>query len=238
MSADRRHALPPCALEELGFWEEELRLAGKHPEIIRNRLDPARRAIEFPSFLADPVLPIVRRHFGLDGPARCLELGPGPLSSLAWGVDQGLLDVTAVDVLADEFGALLDRFGIDYPIRPVRGAGETLAEQFEAGSFHVVFVRNALDHTDDAPRSFANLVRMARPGGGILLLQHHLNEGDHREWSASHKWNLDIGAKGLSVTGRDGVRHELATQHDLELVYLSYRSYLLDGWIDAVYRRR
>lgn len=232
-----RPPLPPSAVEELGFWEAELAQRGQHAEDIGRRLDPLRREADFPAFLRDPVLPALAGHFGQAGPLRCLELGPGPLSSLAWGVDRGLLAVTAVDVLATEFAELRRRHGIrDYPVAAVPGRGETLLEQFGEARFHLAYVRNALDHTDDLPRSFDNLVRSVMPGGG-LALQHHLNEGSHRNWSDSHHWNLDLGDRGLAATDRQGTRHELSRRADLELVYLSYRSYLLDGWIDVLYRR-
>ncbi|MCB9898240.1 MAG: class I SAM-dependent methyltransferase [Planctomycetes bacterium] len=236
MPADES-SLPPSAVEELGFWRDELALRGKHADSVRRRLDPAQRAVEFPDFLRDPVIPLLRGVFSTTEPLTCLELGSGPLSSLAWGVDAKLLDVTAVDVLADHYRALLDEHGHGaFPVRPVAGTGETLLERFDPESFQLVYVRNALDHTDDLPRSFDNLVRLTTEGGAIVL-QHHLNEGSHREWSASHHWNLDLGARGLSATHRSGTTHEVGARKDLELVYLSYRSYLLDGWIDVIYRK-
>lgn len=235
--SDHDATLPPSAVEELGFWRDELALRGKHADSVRTRLDPARRREEFPPFLADPVLPMLRAAFRTGGALRCLELGPGPVSSLAWGVDAGLLHVTAVDVLADEFRALLEQHGHpDYPVRPVKGSGESLAGQFEEESFHLAYARNSLDHTDDLPRSFHNLVRLVMPGGA-LVLQHHLNEGSNRGWSDSHKWNLDLGSRGLAATDRAGTRFDIGARDDIEVVYLSYRSHLLDGWIDVVYRR-
>jgi SAM-dependent methyltransferase len=234
--APDRPQLPPSAVEELGFWEGELTGAGKHPEVVRARLDPATRESEFPPFLSAPILPMLAGHFETS-PLRCLELGPGPLSSLAWGVEQGLLDVTAVDVLAVEFCELLERHGHgDYPVKPVPGRGETLLEQFGEEGFHLTFVRNALDHTDDLPLAFDNLVKCTKPGGALVLC-HHLNEGSHQEWSDSHHWNLDLSHAGLRAQDRSGTWHELADRKDLELVYLSYRGYLLDGWIDAIYQR-
>src|SRR5262245_23716616 len=184
----RRDSLPASALEELGFWEGELTGKGKHPQEIARRLDPGRRRDVFPALLADPLLPMLRKRFGLTGPARCVEVGSGPLSTLAWGVEAGLVDVTAVDVLALEYAALLERHGVRSPVRPVPGTGEGLLEMFPEQSFCLAFANNALDHTDDAPRTFDNLVRLTRPDGAIVL-QHHLQEGTRQEWSPSHKWN-------------------------------------------------
>ena len=230
--------LAPSALEELAFWERELAGSGLHADELAPRITPTRRAEAFPPLLSSSLVPMLRRRFGTDQPLRCLEIGTGPLSTLAHGVAVGWLDVTGIDVLADHYRELLARHGLaDYPVQPQAGRAEDLLEMFAQGSFDLVYACNSLDHTDDAPRSFANLVAMTRPGGA-LVLQHHLNEGTHREWSDSHHWNMDLGDGGLCVTGRDGRTWPLGRRDDLELAYLSYRSYALDGWIDAVYLRR
>ncbi|MEZ6037945.1 MAG: methyltransferase domain-containing protein [Planctomycetota bacterium] len=229
--------LAPSAQEELAFWARELSGSGLHADTLASRIDPARRAEAFPPLLSTTLLDMLRQRQQVDGPLRCLEIGTGPLSTLAHGVTAGWLDVTGIDVLADHYGELLDRHGLgDYPVRPRPGRAEDLMTMFAPGSFDLVYASNSLDHTDDAPRSFDNLVAMTRPGGA-LVLQHHLNEGTHREWSDSHHWNMDLGDGGLCVTGRDGRTHALGRRADLELAYMSYRSYALDGWIDAVYLR-
>lgn len=230
--------LPASALEELAFWERELAGTGIHAGELAPRIDPGRRAEVFPPLLAQPLIPMLRARLRSSGPLRCLEIGTGPLSTLAHGVACGWLDVTGVDVLAEHYRRLLRRHGLDgYPVLPRPGRAEDLPAMFEPASFDLVYACNALDHTDDAPLAFANLVTMARPGAAIVL-QHHLNEGSHREWSDSHHWNLDLGDGGLRITGRDGSTHHLGDRDDLELTYLNYRSYALDGWIDAVYLRR
>ena len=236
MDANDIRDLPPSAVEELGYWEQEFGGAGTNAAETRRRLDPATRQESFPPLVAT-LLPLLRRMFTISGPVPCFELGSGPMSNLAWGVDQGLLTVTAVDVLAEHYAALLRRYGVDYPVRPVKGSGETLREHFAERTFPLVYASNSLDHTDDLPRSFDNLVHLVAPGG-VLALQHHLTEGSHRNWSDSHHWDLDLGNRGLCATHRTGRRYELGQRPDLEIVYLCYRSYALDGWIDIVYRRR
>ncbi len=236
MDARNDHSLPPSAVEELGYWEHEFAGNGTNAAETKKRLDPARRHESFPPLVAT-LLPVLRQAFASSGPLPCFELGSGPMSTLAHGVETGQLAVTAVDVLADHYAELLRRHGLDYPVRPVRGAGETLLEQFPGRTFPLVYASNSLDHTDDLPRAFDNLVRLTAPGG-VLVLQHHLTEGSHRNWSDSHHWDLDLGNRGLRATHRTGGGHELGQRADLEVVYLCYRSYALDGWIDVVYRRR
>lgn len=238
MDTSLEQDLPPSAVEELAFWSEELAMRGRHRDEIARRLDPARRHEVFPRLLADVVVPRLRSKFGVKGPISCLELGSGPVSTLAYGVQAGLLTVKAVDVLASHYEALLRRHGIvDYPVAPRPGTGEGLLQHFGREAFHMTYACNALDHTENAPRSFDNLVELTMRGGAIVL-QHHLNEGTHRSWSDSHHWNLDLGAHGLTATSRDGRVFDLGRRDDLELAYLNYRSYALDGWIDAVYVRR
>lgn len=229
--------LAASAREELGFWERELALDGKHPEVVRRRLDPATRIEEFPPLLLQHVIPFVQEAFGLDGPARCVEIGSGPLSTLAHGVTAGLLELTAVDVLAEAYVELLRRTGhADFPVRPIAGTAEGLLDVVPEGHFHIAYARNALDHTEDIARSFDALVH-ALVSGGVLVLEHHLREGTRQEWSDSHNWDLDIQGDALVATGREAERIVLSDRGDLELVYLQHRSDLLDGWIEHVFRR-
>jgi len=229
--------LAASAREEIGFWERELALEGKHPEVVQRRLDPETRIEEFPPVLLHQVIPFVQQTFELEGPARCVEIGSGPLSTLAHGVEAGLLDLTAVDVLAEAYGELLERTGNgDFPVRPVAGAAETLLDVVPEDECHIAFARNALDHTDDIARSFDSLVRTLLPGGA-LVLEHHLREGTRQQWSDSHHWDLDVDGGALVATGRSGQRLVLSERDDLELVYLQFRSDLLDGWIEHVFRR-
>ena len=236
MTDDNDPALPASAQEELGFWSEELSLDGNFADVLRGRVEKSRRKEEFPAFL-DPILPILQARFQLTGPARCIEIGSGPLSTLSWGVDAGVLDVTALDVLADEYAVLLERAGIeDFPVRPRNLGAEDICEHYSDESFHLAFARNSLDHTLDVPRAFDNLVRVLRPDG-LLVLQHHVNEGSRQNWSDSHQWNLDMVSGPLTATKRSGESFTLFPRADPEPVLVSYRSYVLDGWMDLAFRK-
>ena len=61
-----------------------------------------------------------------DDAIKVLDVGSGPTSILAWGVQQNLFQVTAVDPLADVYRALLKKHNISYPIIPEKGYGEYL----------------------------------------------------------------------------------------------------------------
>jgi len=235
---DSYNDLAPSAREEIEYWALELKLEGVHAQSLRDRLDPTRRTLQYPAALLDPLVELLRERFRLVGRVRCVELGSGPVSSLAAGVDSGHLDVTAVDVLADQYAELRGQYQFeDYPVQPIAGTGEALLEAVEEDWAHVTFVANALDHVDDLPLVFDNLVRATKRGGFIVLI-HFLDEASHSEWSDAHKWNLNLGARGLAAVNTTGEQFQLGGREDLDLRFVSYRSISDHRGIDVVYERR
>ena len=75
---------------------------------------------------------------------RLLEIGSGPVSLLAFGVEQGLFEVTAVDPLASVYDEILSKYGISYPIKPRTGYAERLVKSFGKDSFDIVYSSNSL----------------------------------------------------------------------------------------------
>lgn len=175
----------PDLESELEFWDEHL-AAGRRHAWMDGVLDPERRRQEFPEVVLPYLERLRSRH---EGAIRALDVGCGPISPLAWGVDQGLLELTAVDPLADEYIRLLENHGIRYPVVPRRGAGEDLADLFEAESFDLVYSRNALDHAVDVRRCIENATRVLRPGG-FLVLEGFVREGTRTHWTGLHQHDL------------------------------------------------
>jgi SAM-dependent methyltransferase len=233
MRSDEVHSeLDASQTEELEFWDLELRKLGQFKDVVERRLDPATRITEYPL----GIFAKIYQHNRYKHPLKVLELGSGPISTLAYGVDNGQLAVTAIDILGDRYRELMDRLGLIYPILPENGRAEELDRRFPAGSFDCAFARNSLDHTEDLPLAFENIVRCVRPGGFILLM-HAVSEGASNHWSASHKWNLDFGRTGLTATNKRGQIYLLEEGKSLELEYLSYASVLFGRWIDVLYRK-
>jgi SAM-dependent methyltransferase len=218
--------------EELEFWGLELQKLGQFRDVVEKRLDPAARISEYPLGIFSKIYQHNRYK-----QLKVLEIGSGPISTLAYGVDHGQLVVTAVDILGDRYRELMERLGIIYPVVPENGRAEELDRKFQAGSFDCAFARNALDHTQDLPLAFDNLVRCVRPGGFIVLM-HAVSEGASNHWSPSHKWNLDFEKGGLTATNKRGEVHLLEKQNNLEIEYLNYASVLFGRWIDVLYRKR
>lgn len=98
---------------------------------------------------------------------RILDVGCGPRGSLDWAVDAAAR--VGLDPLAGEYLALgVDPSAMDY----VAGVAEAMP--FADASFDVVASINSLDHVDDVDRTAAEMIRVLRPGG-LLLIATELN---------------------------------------------------------------
>jgi SAM-dependent methyltransferase len=200
--------------DELGFWDSYLRDC--HAEVC----DPESWQAAFPAAL----LPHIQVVAGEGPPPSVLELGSGPVSLLAWGVDQGLIAVTAVDPLADAYAALLDRHGCSYPVRPRRGDGETLSGLFEDGTFDIAYSSNAIDHTASPRRSMEQLARTVRRGG-IILCEGFEREGSHEGWWGLHQHDLVAEEGHLVEYGRDQRRTVLTDGLGLDCLQQEVRPF-------------
>ncbi len=223
--------------EEISFWDRELSLEGEYKDFIMKRIDPVRRREEYPSGIFDRLTTILDGRFPGSRPFKVIELGSGPLSTLAHGVDKGDIEVHAVDILADSYADLYKKYNLlDFPVKPVSGTGESLSEIFERASFHCAYVRNALDHTFDIVRSFNNLVSLVKKGGYIVL-QHNVREGSGGNWKGIHGWDLDFNEHGLIASNSIGQEFRLQQNADMELSIVHYSSIELDRWVECVFKK-
>jgi len=135
------------AHEELAFWkatfDREGHLVGRHFEYF------------------------FTTHFGLDRSfydgARMLDIGCGPRGSLEWA--SGAAERVGLDPLVPVYREL----GIDeHEMTYVASGSEDIP--FDDGHFDVVSSFNSLDHVDDLHRTIAELKRVLRSGGTLLLL--------------------------------------------------------------------
>jgi SAM-dependent methyltransferase len=93
---------------------------------------------------------------------RLLDVGCGPRGSLDWADDAEAR--VGIDPLAQEYLAM----GVDgRAMHYVTAVAEEMP--FEEASFDVVSSINSLDHVDDVRRAAAEMVRVLRPGGLILI---------------------------------------------------------------------
>ena len=101
------------------------------------------------------------------------------------------VEVTAVDPLASAYARLLAEAGLEPPIRTRFGTAEDLSCFFADSSFDIVHCQNALDHSFDPLRGIAEMLRVSRPGGNVVL-HHHRCEAEHAGYGGFHQYNFDV----------------------------------------------
>jgi SAM-dependent methyltransferase len=123
---------------------------------------------------------------------RILDVGCGPRGSLDWATD------AATRVGLDPLAARYLELGVDpRAMEYVTGVAERMP--FADDSFDVVASINSLDHVDDVGRVAAEMLRVLRPGG-LLLLATELNHRARLTEPQTFGWEiLDAFAPPLDV---------------------------------------
>ena len=57
-------------------------------------------------------------------------------------------------------------------------------------TFDIAHAVNSLDHSADPLIIVENMLQVVRVGG-VVLLRHHHNEGEHERYEGLHQWNFD-----------------------------------------------
>jgi SAM-dependent methyltransferase len=172
--------------DELYFWDRWFKKRGlEWPEDYRNRLNPNW-----------PLAQVYREfidHLPQDE-IRILDVGAGPLTVLGKRHPSKRILITAVDVLAERYDELLDRYSIQPVVRTEYAEAEKLTERFPRNSFDFVNARNCLDHTADPVEAIRQILLVTKKDC-FALLDHAENEGENQGYSGLHQWNF---------TARDG----------------------------------
>lgn len=166
-------------LTEICFWNLYIK---SHREEIGGT---QRRKELFPLLLLPYVEDIRKRKKYV----HVLDVGSGPFSYLAWGTQEQLFTLVAVDPLAEEYKALLDKYKISYPIKPIKATAEDLLHFFSKDSFDIVYSRNALDHAQNVRKSIESIYLVLKQDG-IFFLEGFVKEGTHTGWSGLHQHDL------------------------------------------------
>lgn len=183
---------------EFAWWSNYL---GHRPPIN----DPEQQRNAFPTLLLPFLTKLVQHN---NNSAKLLEIGSGPASLLAWGVQQNLFELTAIDPLAEQYERLLKQLGIRYPIRPITGYAERLLDLFPEKSFDLVYSSNALDHVMRPKECIDNICLVVR-SGGIICLEGFCREGTNARWTGLHQHDLMPENGHLLYFTKDGTRTNL-----------------------------
>lgn len=120
--------------------------------------------------------------------ARVLDVGAGDSIFPVYLASRGF-DVTAVDVAFD--GSLAAHHGVD--VTYVRADMSRMP--LPAGSFDVVFCISVIEHLPETavPRALAEMRRVVRPGGALLLTTDYYEDAEAEIWhrSAEREFQVD-----------------------------------------------
>lgn len=199
------HAMPDARTiwsanckEEVTFWDEWFRTKGlAWPDDYRDKTDPALPVQEFHRGLIDAIP-------GTD--VAILDVGAGPLTILGKVHPAKRLRITAVDPLADEYNALIDRYGVVPPVRTQRCAAEELSQICPDNTFDLVNATNCIDHSFDPVKAMLAMVRVLKPGR-VLTMRHAENEADSHRYGGLHQWNLTMAAGDFWIRSKRGDRN-------------------------------
>jgi SAM-dependent methyltransferase len=188
--------------EEAGFWDRWVTMHGAGwPEDFRDRQDPNLE------LQAD-----VRRW--IDAPTgevvQILDVGAGPLTWLGKRWDGRVVQITAVDALADRYNKMLADAHIEPLVRTENCHSENLLERFEPDLFDLVHAQNTLDHHYDPVRAIGQMLSVVKPGRHIYL-RHKIEEAEQEDHHGLHQWNFSL-ADGSVLLWNERARVDLAEQ--------------------------
>lgn len=184
---------------ELIFWERQIIGVGAEVEKMRLQLDVSRH---------DELVPKDVRPFLQHIPhgGQVLDVGSGPISLLSGGHRRGEWVLTATDLLANEYQALLRSYGhaqATNGVRYVACPGEKLAEVLPTDFFDFISMNNALDHTVSPRTTVEQMVKVSKRGAHIAITGHTC-EGTHEKWEGMHQHDLWVEDDRLMRCGKHG----------------------------------
>lgn len=211
--------------DELRFWNKWLKTKGlEWPDQFSERINP------------DLPLTAWHRRFIDHLPqqeVRILDVGAGPLTTLGKKHPEKRLEIHPVDVLAANYDELLERHGIQPPVRTMFAEAERLTRWFSEESFDFVNARNCLDHSADPVEAVRQMLLVTKRGC-YALLEHIENEGEKQSYLGLHQWNFTLADGDLIVSGKKRV-----TNISSELSHLGDFQCSIEGeWVRASIRRR
>lgn len=220
MDSDNRNQWQRGLRGELDHWAEVARTGGsKWPDDWKQRQDPDSQ-----------LDPGIAKYLSVDltRAPRVLDVGAGPLTILGKKLGKEQLTIVAVDPLAHEYDAILRECGIDPPVRTTFGEVEKLSEFLPENYFDLVYMRNALDHSNDPLTGIKEMLKVVRPNCYVLLF-HYANGGEKAKYADLHRWNLCVENNHFTIwnpTARVWVDEELRGVAKVE-------ARQEDGWVSC-----
>ena len=225
---------------ELSYWDRELSLEGKYPQAIIGRSDPDKMISEYPVYISRFIEELTIKNSRIP---RVLDVGSGPLSMFAYGAVQGLIELVAVDPLADRYKLLLQKYGFKLGYDLIQCSGEDLRTIYSPETFDLAWIYNALDHSEDPEYVLREMVDVLKPGG-YLIFQGWSREGSANNWQGMHHHDIYLEPGGMLMcatkeTSRSGYLYTRCINRDLplELVETSTPTKKIRQWIMMVWKK-
>lgn len=124
--------------------------------------------------------------------AEVLDVGSGVVSILTGSCKK----LMAVDPLGELYGMIFD-YQKYRALQPIAIPAEEL--NFP-GTFDIVHISNALDHTQDPIKAFDSMFACVKPGGH-LIIQSFENEATYENWQGFHQVNISLDGAVLKSNG-------------------------------------
>ncbi|MCX8061888.1 MAG: methyltransferase domain-containing protein [Anaerolineales bacterium] len=179
----------PSFQDEIIFWWRELALIGEFGDEMLNRAIPERQHKVFPISLLSYLEMVYKNQ---KRKPRVLDVGSGPLSILGWGVKQDIMELVAVDPLAEVYHDFLRELAyppLRYPL--IKAYGESLGSIFGENSFDLIWMRNAIDHCKDPYEVMRQMSSLLLPGG-FLFLSGFVREASFENGKGIHQFDFYI----------------------------------------------
>ncbi len=143
-----------------------------------------------------------------------LDIGCGPRGSLEWFASDCRIGLDPLAVRYRELGT--ERHAMRY----VAAGAEAIP--FRTGTFDIVTSMNSLDHVDELESTIAEMVRVLRPGGTMLVETHVGHEPSPTEPVAFGFEVLDLFGPQMRVVDRSEYEMRHAHVHASSLAAVPY----------------
>ena len=196
-------------IDEYRFWEG--RLSGADGQ--KGFSDKTDIRLKPDSEITEPhasILEELSRHVSIQDIA-ILDVGAGPLTVIHKIYKGVRLNITAIDVLAEYYDNLLQKYGIDPPVRTQLCNGEAIAQRFPEKSFHWINAQNTIDHMKSPVECIKGMLPLLKPGG-IISLFHCINEGCEANYTGFHQWDLFVEDDDFCIAGKDRTNYTNVTK--------------------------
>lgn len=198
---------------EIFFWERWFLYKVKFKKTLIKRSELTKESILF-------AIKNLKKKFNR---INCIDVGCGPISQFytEFFMNKPEIKIISVDPLAEFYEKLHKKYNSDYDIKCIAGFGETLAKKFPNDYFHLVYSRNAIDHSQ-SPVQFINNMYQILKTDGYMVLYGFINEGSKQNWLGLHKWDISVkdGKLMLSDKKKTYDNYNLIKNLNLKLVFL------------------